>query len=386
EGRAAVVSFASCVAALLFCASPALAAYGLVEDSQGTLRAIVSFGPVDYDAGADGANSSPPAVEVPSGIAPIDVPNLLPPSTADAAHESAHSTAFSDGQPAGAAILTLDHDPSGGVAWSALVIVQGPLGAQAADFGSVGAESSIGIITHAPGTAAGLDTLDKEPTASGWSPTSGPAPHAGLRASVDDGSGGVADSVVPRAPETIQGALRETELSAPDRSILAATLLVGAIPLVLAALYSRVAKDKALSNSTRAQIHARVRDAGATNAAALGRELALHVTTVLYHLRRLEREGYVRSRAAQGVTFWMLPEGALDVARLSCQRTPLAQSVASAVAVAPGATATELSESVGADFHAVYYHLQRLSKAGVVERRPVEDRIGWYPRSEPQSA
>lgn len=116
-------------------------------------------------------------------------------------------------------------------------------------------------------------------------------------------------------------------------------------------------------------------------AAALAQAHGAHLTTILYHLRRLAAEGAIEAHPARTGTFWTAPGAQPNVGALEATRVDVARRVVAAVAQRPGASVPELARNVGVRSDHVRYHLQRLARSGVV--RAAEGGRQWYPASGP---
>lgn len=170
-------------------------------------------------------------------------------------------------------------------------------------------------------------------------------------------------------PNGLRAASRPEVAPARDAALLAVILAVAAVPALAAALYSRVARDRVLEHGTRAGIHARVIERRAAVASDLARELGVDLTTVTYHLRRLERAGVVRSAKAGRVLVWAPVGSDPDISRLVALRSDVARTLAQHVARAPGMTTTEIARAAGIGVDLAHYHLHRLAARGVLTRR-----------------
>ncbi|MGQ0537076.1 MAG: helix-turn-helix domain-containing protein [Methanobacteriota archaeon] len=200
-------------------------------------------------------------------------------------------------------------------------------------------------------------------------PTS--APHAPAAAAGDL----VASFSVPAAIP-VASAVAERPTSVPPRVPLAVYVVVG-LAAALVALYSRIAGDRATEHALRAALYERVRAGAGVQAADLARETATHITTVLYHLRRLEASGLVRAhKAARGVC-WTAAGARPGAAELAGSRSPTGRALLAAVAERPGRTTTDLAAAVGTSVQLAHYHLQRLARAALLSRTEDAGSVRW---------
>lgn len=173
--------------------------------------------------------------------------------------------------------------------------------------------------------------------------------------------------------------------SAPDTLVRtpAANILLGAAlaaaPILLWALYSLVRREASLDLPARAAIFERVAAKPGTVPSDLARELSLDLTTVLYHLRRLRREGYVQTSRAGRTTLWWAVGASVDPARVAATRPPVAQKLSDAIHGRPGQTAAEIAQATGTHAELTHWHLRRLAKAGLVRKVVGNGRTRWEP-------
>lgn len=182
------------------------------------------------------------------------------------------------------------------------------------------------------------------------------------------------------APRVVTNAERVT---AAPRTAYAPALALGGVSLALAAalaateagryaigalaagFYARFRRSDVLKHEVRAGVLERVRAAPGIRYEALRKEMGLANGSLAYHLRVLQREGYVVTRKewtrrrfyATGAAPPPVPEAPDAIA-------------AALRATAAGLTAGELAQRLGISRQLARYHLQRLARNGLVQRDP----------------
>lgn len=143
----------------------------------------------------------------------------------------------------------------------------------------------------------------------------------------------------------------------------AAATLAAAIVL---ALYHRIQASRVLDHHARAAIHRALSERGSVVASRLARELGVNRTTIVFHLRTMEREGLVRS-ARHGRTVLWTRVG--EAVRTQAVLAPAARGILDAVQRNPGKTGTEYARLLDMRQGHVVYHLERLVAAGHVQQK-----------------
>lgn len=258
-------------------------------------------------------------------------------------------------------------------------------------------QSALGgaVNLHAEGGVKGLDEAlplsIAEPEGAGGMALEAELAPAGSRVDIDPairsgGSSGArlaltTDLPAERAASAMPlgGGDADPARSDPGAGLSIAVAFGSAAALAGYALYTRLARDRELDHPVRSQLYARVRTARGVTAAELSRELGSHITTVLYHLRRLKGAGLLTSHESDAATYWTTPEVRPEIGVLEATRRPVAQHLAEAVSAQPGSTAPELASRIMADVRLARYHLHRLEHAGLVKRAELDRATVWMP-------
>jgi DNA-binding transcriptional ArsR family regulator len=140
---------------------------------------------------------------------------------------------------------------------------------------------------------------------------------------------------------------------------------------LLLPLYHRFKRKTALDNPTRQRLYELLRDAPGSSAAQLSEQAGLHVTTVKYHLDVLRRVGMVGEQVVDGCRrFYSYENG--DRMELLCRALldePAARAIYRQISEHPGLPFIEVAKSLGMRKEHVHYHVQKLTKHGLVADR-----------------
>lgn len=243
----------------------------------------------------------------------------------------------------------------------------------------------------APLVAFRVDARPGAPEAQGYAALVAVARDARAPALVAARPAGEAPSVVtlarPRAPaptfadaptvDVPPQAAPATPLAASEDAPVASTTVRVATTLLVAAaasfvlvfplaLYHRLRGRHVLESGARSRLHDALRDAPGASAAQLARAVGLHLSTALYHLRRLQKESLVVEDGER----WFLAGAAPahERERLVAQREGAA--LLELVRRTPGATKTQLAQAAGLPRSTLSWQLARLERAGLVATRP----------------
>lgn len=167
------------------------------------------------------------------------------------------------------------------------------------------------------------------------------------------------------------------------RQVLDAALVLLATGLATAGAYvvgfRLLEKDKLLDHTFRSQVLDLVRGSPGIHLREVARSLGLTTTNAAYHLRVLEKHGFVRSQRMNGRRVFVPAAGPeakqLFLAQAMLRRDTRARVLA-ALAARPGSNQTALASATGQHQGAVGWHLRKLVVAGLVteERTPRECR------------
>lgn len=203
---------------------------------------------------------------------------------------------------------------------------------------------------------------------------------------------GVTDSETPAATASGDGAT----VSIPaEYGVAAGVAAVGAGALALsrrswrekllwgaAGLYTRLARPDILGHEERERLYRLIENEPGTHFHALQRQLGWNTGTLTYHLRVLERHGFVVSRR-DGLYRRFYISGAAPRKETFDGPSGLRADVLEAIRNQHGMSQTDLSLALGANKQTVNYHVKALERAGMirVEKRGRETFL--YPSDAP---
>ena len=148
--------------------------------------------------------------------------------------------------------------------------------------------------------------------------------------------------------------------------------------LLLLPLYSKIKKEEVLDQYTRGRIHGFITANPGAHYSVIKSALGLNNGTLAYHLRLLERVGYVQSRR-DGIYKRFFPSGyPSDGAMFST----LQERIIEQVIENPGVTLKELAEAMDKSPQVMDYHLRwmrrqkllRAEKDGKLNRYFIDER------------
>jgi predicted transcriptional regulator len=127
-------------------------------------------------------------------------------------------------------------------------------------------------------------------------------------------------------------------------------------------LYSKIRREEVLDQYTRGKIHGYIIANPGEHYNSLKAQLKLKNGTLAYHLRVLEREGYVKS-ARDGPFKRFYPQEAAVPKRRS-EFSSIQEIVLENVRVSPGITQNDVAVRMGVSSQVVNYHIRNLVRAG----------------------
>ncbi len=141
--------------------------------------------------------------------------------------------------------------------------------------------------------------------------------------------------------------------------------------LPLVPLYAHITRSQVFDNDVRERIFTAIRDEPGVSASQLSRAAGVSWGTTVYHLDVLEQTKMISSLRDGRYRRYFQNGQALDTSKeiVSCLKNDTTNSVASAIVAAPGTTQKELAATVGMSPQALHWHLTRLVKAGIIEKR-----------------
>jgi DNA-binding MarR family transcriptional regulator/PKD repeat protein len=145
------------------------------------------------------------------------------------------------------------------------------------------------------------------------------------------------------------------------------------------ASFSRLRRADILDHPVRRLVHSHVAAHPGLHRGELARQLGIPPSTIAFHLRQLQRHGYLtvlrepgRSRFFDALQREQAPKQAM-----AALHSPTAARIAKELGERPGALQADLARRLGLTEAAVHRHLRRLSKAGVLRVQDGKARR-WY--------
>jgi predicted transcriptional regulator len=129
-------------------------------------------------------------------------------------------------------------------------------------------------------------------------------------------------------------------------------------------LYVKLRRVEVLDHYTRGQIHGYIIANPGEHYNSIRAQLRLKNGTLAYHLRVLEREGFVKT-ARDGMFKRFYPEKA-SIPRRKSEFSAIQEIVLENVSSSPGITQNELARKMGVSSQVVNYHVRNLVNAGVL--------------------
>jgi predicted transcriptional regulator len=127
-------------------------------------------------------------------------------------------------------------------------------------------------------------------------------------------------------------------------------------------LYSKIRREEVLDQYTRGKIHGYIIANPGEHYNSLKAQLKLKNGTLAYHLRVLEREGYVKS-ARDGPFKRFYPQEAA-VPKHRSEFSSIQEIVLENVRASPGITQNDVAVRMGVSSQVVNYHIRNLVRAG----------------------
>jgi predicted transcriptional regulator len=140
-------------------------------------------------------------------------------------------------------------------------------------------------------------------------------------------------------------------------------VLVAILNLLLP-VYVKLRREEVLDQYTRGKIHGYIIANPGEHYNSIKAQLRLKNGTLAYHLRVLEREGYVKT-TRDGMFKRFYPEAALLPRRRS-EYSAIQEIVLENVRTSPGITQNELARRMGVSSQVVNYHIRNLVAAGAI--------------------
>jgi len=153
--------------------------------------------------------------------------------------------------------------------------------------------------------------------------------------------------------------------------------------LALAPLYSKIRKEEVLDQFVRGQVFGYVQANPGDHYSAIRETLHLKNGTLAYHLRTLEREGFIFSRM-DGIYRRFYPSGT-DPSR-AARKSTLKEThsrMLELIEAGPGITPKELAVRLGTSHQVASYHIRLLARRGRIRLETKGRNTLCYPASAP---
>lgn len=145
-------------------------------------------------------------------------------------------------------------------------------------------------------------------------------------------------------------------------------------------LFSRIAPDALSTHPTRALLVQAIEDHPGAHAASLAQRLNLASGVLQHHLGKLVAAGQITQLAQGAKTHYFPAHTQTSVAtKLAAASNPGAQAILEAVRARPGASVSQLAVATQRTIGTISHHLNRLERAGLIERRRNGRTVGVYP-------
>jgi DNA-binding MarR family transcriptional regulator len=145
--------------------------------------------------------------------------------------------------------------------------------------------------------------------------------------------------------------------------------------LLMIPLYSRIKKEKTLDNYLRGQIHGYILAKPGCHYNQIKQTLNLNNGTLAYHLRKLEKEEFIKS-VRDGMYKRFYPAG-LKLPKKKIRLSSMQRQILGLIAERPGISQKEIADEVGISAPAVIYHIGVLVGARLVKKEKKGARVEY---------
>lgn len=150
---------------------------------------------------------------------------------------------------------------------------------------------------------------------------------------------------------------------------------------LLAPLFSRIDRSRALDHPVRAEIHAAIEEDPGIHFQALVRRTGHGEGTVQHHLGKLGETGLVAKRRVGGYSCYFSDarQARQEAAATAALKSQTARTVWAEIQARPRVSAAEIAHTTGLAKQTVAHHVKRLADAGLVERARKGRRVELVP-------
>lgn len=154
------------------------------------------------------------------------------------------------------------------------------------------------------------------------------------------------------------------------------------LTLMLVPLYSRIKRENTLDNYIRGQIHGYILAKPGCHYNQIKQTLNLNNGTLAYHLRKLEREEFIKS-VRDGMYKRFYPVG-LKIPKREIKLSAMQERILDIIRQHPGISQKEVAGEVGISAPAVIYHIGVLAGAKLVRSDKVGSRMEYRALERPE--
>jgi len=155
------------------------------------------------------------------------------------------------------------------------------------------------------------------------------------------------------------------------------------LTLVLVPLYTRINREKTLDNYIRGQIHGYILARPGCHYNAIKQTLKLNNGTLAYHLRKLEKEEFIKSMR-DGMYKRFYPAG-MKIDGTPPQLSAMQKRILDTITLNPGISQKEIADIVSISAPAVIYHIGILLGAALIVKRRNGPRVEYRLRTVDES-
>ena len=145
---------------------------------------------------------------------------------------------------------------------------------------------------------------------------------------------------------------------------------------MLAPLYTKLKRDRLLENKTRNQIQEHIQSHPGVHFNAIKHTLCLSNGSLTYHLKTLEREGYITSkRNGMYKKFFPVSE---EISDKSLLKNKSQKKIYNIILTTPGLSQKEIAKKIDLTLSTVNFHIKNMVKTGVVRLERTGNRTSCY--------
>jgi DNA-binding MarR family transcriptional regulator len=171
------------------------------------------------------------------------------------------------------------------------------------------------------------------------------------------------DAVVDITMSAVSGPDVPTPTTEPTPPLLLYGAVIAILAIASAVMYSKIKRDNLLKHAVRRRIHEYVRENPGAHYRAILDDLELSMGVLTYHLNRLEKGEYLRSRQ-DGMYRRFFVTGRKTEVRFFL--SDIQESILATIRAHQGISQSRIAESIGVTRKVVNYHVKILDQAGLI--------------------